>query len=168
MVTPNNFPLNRYKHCYSVGKRMYAYAKYMLGWNEKKCCEMFVLGNLHDIGYELDPDCFDHDWILADILSYSFKYHNEIRYHSQYQTEYDSPELRLLYFGDMTVDGAGNWCTLKERLEDLEKRHGKNSEVYKVSLELAKLIKSWGFDDKVYKAHIEETMNLSKVIKKQR
>ncbi len=29
MVTPNKFPLNRYKHCYGVGKRMYAYAKYM-------------------------------------------------------------------------------------------------------------------------------------------
>lgn len=166
MITPNNFPLNRYKHCYGVGKRMYAYAKYMWHWDEKRCCEMFVLGNLHDIGYELDPDAFDHDWILASILDGSYKYVNEIRYHSAYQTDYDSIELRLLYFADMTVDGAGNWCNLKERLQDLEKRHGKNSAVYKESLELAYKIKEWGFDDKVYANQVEETLNLSEILKR--
>lgn len=164
MISPRNFPLNRYKHCYGVGKRMYAYAKYNLHWDERRCCEMFVLGNLHDIGYELDPDAFDHDWVLANILTGSYKYSNEIRYHSKYQTGYDSPELRLLYFGDMTVDGAGNWCTLEERLNDLSKRHGINSEVYKESYELAVYLRKLGFDDSVYQWQIDETMNLSKQI----
>lgn len=110
-----NFPQNRYRHCYSVGKRMYAYAKYNLGWNEKLCCEMFVLGNLHDIGYELDPDAFDHDWVLAAVLNNGYEYVNEIKYHSKFQREYDSPALRLLYFGDMTVDGEGKTCFVMSR-----------------------------------------------------
>lgn len=166
MITPGNFPMNRYKHCYGVGKRMYAYAKYNLHWSEKRCCEMFVLGNLHDIGYELDPDAFEHDWILASVLSGTYKYSNEIKYHSKYQTVYDSAELRLLYFGDMTVDGAGNWCTLEERMEDLGKRHGVNSDVYIASLEIANKLKEWGFNDTVYEYQVNETLNLSKVIKK--
>lgn len=162
MITPANFPLNRYKHCYNVGKRMYAYAKYNLHWDEKHCCEMFVLGNLHDIGYELSSDAFGHDIVLSKVLNSSYRYYNEIRYHSRYQTEYDSPELRLLYFGDMTVDGAGNWCTLEERLIDLTKRHGKNSEVYKESYTLAVYLKQLGFDDTVYKWQVDETLDLSK------
>lgn len=75
-------------------------------------------------------------------------------------------ELRLLYFADMTVDGAGNWCNLKERMQDLEKRHGKNSAVYKESLELAYKIKEWEFDDTVYVNQVEETLNLSEILKR--
>ena len=166
MVKLTRFPQNRYRHCYSVGKRMYAYAKYNLGWNEKLCCEMFVLGNLHDIGYELDPDAFDHDWILAAVVSDNYKYVNEIRYHSKLQREYDSPAMRLLYFGDMTVDGEGNWCTYRERLIDLEKRHGVNSEVYRESVELANYLQQLGFDDTVHEWQMEETLNLSERINK--
>ena len=78
-----NFPISRYKHCYSVGKRMYICKK--LGYNEDFCGDMFVLGNIHDIGYELDGNAFRHDEVLADCLS-------------------DSIPMILLYFGDMTVD----------------------------------------------------------------
>lgn len=64
----------------------------------------------------------------------------------------------------MTVDGAGNWCTLEERLNDLSKRHGINSEVYKEYYELAVYLRKLGFDDSVYQWQIDETMNLSKQI----
>lgn len=144
-----DFPLSRYRHCYSVGKRMYQYAKEKLHWDEQTCQEMFVLGNLHDIGYEIDSDCFGHDKILADIMSDNYKYSNEIRYHSYLQTEYDTPAMRLMYFGDMTVDGMGNWCTFEERLRDLANRHGINSEVYIESYRIAQYLISLGFDDRL-------------------
>ena len=54
MVELNNFPMTRYQHCYSVGKKMYWYAKEVWGWDEQRCRDMFVLGNIHDIGYEFD------------------------------------------------------------------------------------------------------------------
>lgn len=148
-MTKEEFPLSRYRHCYSVGKRMYTYAKEKLHWDEAHCIEMFVLGNIHDIGYELDPDPFRHDEALACGLDTSYKYANEVRYHSYLQTIYDTPEMRLLYFGDMTVDGNGNWCTLEERLKDLGTRHGYNSDVYIESYKIAEYLRKLGFDDSI-------------------
>ena len=84
----------------------------------------------------------------------------------KFQREYDSPALRLLYFGDMTVDGEGNWCTFDERLADLRKRHGVQSEVYKESYQLATYLRKLGFDDTVHKEHLVETLNLSEIINK--
>lgn len=143
-----DFPLSRYRHCYSVGKKMYAYAKEKLGCDEQNCREMFVLGNLHDIGYELEEDVFGHDYIMANIMGNTYPYSNEIRYHSCLQETYDSPAMQLLYFCDMTVDGMGNWCTFDERLEDLAARYGIESEIYLKSLEIANYLRELGFDDK--------------------
>lgn len=142
----SDFPLSRYRHCYSVGKKMYAYAKEKLKWSEAKCREMFVLGNLHDIGYELEPN--NHDRIMTDIMGSSYPYSNEIKYHNRLQDIYDSPAMQLLYFGDMTVDGMGNWCTFEERIEDIATRHGINSEIYAESLELANYLSKLGYNDK--------------------
>ena len=145
-----DFPESRYRHCYGVGKRMYEYAKNKLHWDERHCDEMFILGNLHDIGYEIDPDAFGHDIILAAILKENgYKYSNEIRYHSKLQEKYMSEELKLLYFADATVDGSGRFCTLNERLEDLKRRHGETSEVYIESVKIAEKVREWGFDDAI-------------------
>ena len=147
---PDNFPMSRMLHCHNVGLRMYFYAKKHMGWPEEKCHDMYILGMMHDLGYELNADPFEHDEAMARALGRTgYKYIKEIYYHSRMQTKYDSPEMRLLYFGDMTVDGKGNWVTLEDRLKDLEERHGKNSEVYKESKEIADALVEWGFDDSV-------------------
>lgn len=144
-----NFPESRYKHCYGVGKRMYTYAKDKLHKDENFCIEMFTLGNIHDIGYELDGDAFKHDEILANALQNSYTYWREIKYHSKLQLDYDSLAMRLLYFGDCTVDGNGNWCTFEQRLEDISNRHGKTSEVYLETEEIIKYLIKLGFDDSI-------------------
>ena len=112
---------------------------------------MFVLGNIHDIGYELDEGAFGHDHIIADALKGTYKYTSEIRNHSKLIDDIYkiTPELELLYFADMTVDGQGKWCTLEERLKDLENRYGKDSEVYIESLKLANYLINVGYDDKI-------------------
>ena len=147
---PSSFPLSRMLHCHNVGLRMASYAKKHLGWDDVKCNDMYILGMMHDLGYELNPDPFEHDEAMSEALGHTgYKYVKEIAYHSCMQTEFDSPEMRLLYFGDMTVDGRGKWCTLEERLKDLEKRHGKDSKVYKESLDIAIALEGWGFDDRI-------------------
>ena len=87
-----------------------------------------------------------------------YKYYLEIKYHSCIQDIYDSDEMRLLYFGDMTVDGSGHWCSFEERMDDLEKRHGKNSKEYIESERIVNKLIEWGFDDKLslsfYISHI--------------
>lgn len=167
MVSPE-FPLNRYKHLYSVGLKMYSYARNVLGKGEVYASQMFMLGNLHDIGYFLDPDAFDHDWVLAHISKNVYKYHNEIKYHSRMQREYWSEELDLLYFADMTVDGRGSWCTFEERLKDLEIRYGIDSEVYKESYDIVQYLHERGFDDSFTEKDINIQPNLSEYIKKGR
>ena len=144
----SDFPLSRYKHCHSVGRKMYDYAKRILHLDEATCREMFVLGAIHDIGYELSSDAFEHDTAMATALC-SYKYNREIALHSRLQLEYDSMAMRLLYLGVSTVDGQGIWCTLDERLKDLGKRYGLNSEVYTESLAIANHLKRLGFNDTI-------------------
>lgn len=160
--TQDIFPQSRYRHCHNVGLRMYDYAKKRLKWSEQKCQEMFILGCLHDIGYEFDEDSHFHSVEMSKVLeSCKYKYASEILHHSWVPEDTEgcdiskiSPEIRLLYFGDMTVDGMGNWCTLDERLSDLENRHGKNSDVYKESVAIAGALMKWGFDDTLPKKPI--------------
>lgn len=142
-----DFPENRYKHCYAVGKIMYEYSKQIFEWPEEKAIEMFVLGNIHDIGYELEPDPFKHEEIIANSLSNSYKYYNEIKYHSKLQNKYQSKELDLLYFADMVVNGYGNLCTFEERLQDLKNRYGENSDVYIETEKIAQYLFEKGFED---------------------
>ncbi len=160
------FRENRYKHCYGVGLKMYAYARFILGWDERRSAEMFVLGNMHDIGYWLDPDTSDHGWVLAEVLGDTYKYANEIRYHGKYNPDYDTPEMRLLYFGDMTVNGKGEFCTLEERLQDIANRHGKNSDAYIESEEIINKIREWGFDDSIHEEWSNVELNMSEILKK--
>ena len=146
---PNNkFPLNRYKHCHNVGLRMYSYAKDILGWDEIKCQEMFMLGVTHDLSYELESDMYAHDELGAMLLD-GYKYANEIRYHSFIQNQYISPELLLLYFADATIDGAGNRVTFKQRDDDLVKRYGPNHIVVQQHREIVNILIMNGFDDRI-------------------
>lgn len=136
----------RFRHCYGVGRKMYEYAKNVYGWDENHCREMYILGILHDQGYEFETSELKHDALLSSMLA-TYPYRNEIRYHNKYQSHYDTPEMRLMYYADCTVDGWGNSCTYEERLEDLKRRHGENSEAYLETVELIDHLKEWGFKD---------------------
>ena len=161
---PESFPLSRMLHCHNVGLRMYSYAKQRWGWPQDRCDDMYILGMMHDIGYELNPDPYEHDEAMAKALGHAgYKYIEEIRHHSFLQTDYDTPEMQLLYFGDSTVDGKGRWCTFEERLKDVEERHGKGSAVYQDTLAIIEHLKSLGFDDTItpedYISCIHEAQN---------
>ena len=140
------FPESRYKHCHSVGKKMYAYAREVLGWSEAKCQEMFVLGCIHDVGYELYPTMDGHSSVLAHTLD-GYKYSKEISRHSRLCKNFRK-ELDLLYYADATVDSEGNWCTYAQRLQDVKDRYGEDSTNYKQGESFKEYLMSKGFDDK--------------------
>lgn len=110
-----------------------------------------MLGLMHDAGYFFNADPFEHDRSMYEVLnrmaSGYFRYANELRFHSKYQDKYDTPEMRLLYYADNTVDAHGNWVTYDGRIKDIEERHGKDSEVYKETAAIIEKCKEWGFDD---------------------
>ena len=141
-------PLNRLRHMYGVGREMYRYAKEVLNWPEEKAREMYILGLLHDAGYEFNKDDCGHGYEAADILERcGYRYADEIRNHS-YVIARPSNELKLLWYADQVIDGKGHKVTFGKRLDDIAKRHGKESDAYKWCKEIIEYCKEHGFNDR--------------------
>ena len=105
---------------------------------------MYVLGMLHDIGYEFSEKQEQHANRGGEVLkAQNYKYWKEVYYHGIAQTEYDSPELRLLNNVDMTTDPTGKYMTIQERIDDIAARYGKGSWQEKEAIELARMLE-WG------------------------
>ena len=120
---------DRLKHSYKVALKMIEIGKtYKLSDEELK--ELFVLGLNHDIGYQFDKN--NHNKIGAEILKNAgYKYWKEVLYHGIINTEYNSLYLSILNQADMQIDKYGNDVGYEKRLEDIAKRYGKESEVFR-------------------------------------
>ena len=90
--------------------------------------DAFVLGFLHDIGYEFVDEQKDHakmgGWILK---SQGYKYWREVYYHGIPYPGYSSKLLTLLNQVDITTGPTGEYMTIEERLQDIGNRYGKDS-----------------------------------------
>ena len=136
------------RHQLGVGVQMFDYAKNMLGKSDDYCLEMFVLGNIHDMGRYIFKDQSKHDIMLAKVLEdCGYKYYREVSEHSKYCSEYQSDELNLLWFADCTVSSLGERCTFESRLKDIESRYGTNSIEYNETLYLVEYLRDKGFND---------------------
>jgi putative nucleotidyltransferase with HDIG domain len=88
----------------------------------------FVLGILHDIGYEFSQKQQEHANKGGLVLKeQGYKYWKEVYYHGIPQREYDSSMLRLLNYADMTTGPTGEYMTIQERINDISERYGKGS-----------------------------------------
>lgn len=135
------FTMNRMKHSLSVAAKM----KEIVANNPRKYpfypSDAFVLGMLHDIGYEFSSEQNEHANKGGLVLKeQDYKYWREVYYHGIYQTEYDSPMLRLLNYVDMITGPNGEYMTIKERIDDIARRYGKDSWQEKEAKELAETI----------------------------
>lgn len=151
------FNENRQKHSFGVAQKMYELAKEK-GWTEDKCRDMFLLGYLHDIGYQFSDTKDNHNSVGGLLAGNNgYKYWKEIMYHGDPFIEGScSEELTLLNIADMSVDSKGNNVGVGNRLEDIRNRYGEYSIQYQNSLELAKKI----FPDKdVTKNKKKEKLN---------
>lgn len=138
--------INKYKmaHCIAVAEYMAKRADdYYLDKNQ-----MYVLGLLHDIGYLRGRE--NHGKTGASILKsmgLEDKYVEAVLNHGRdpYQiaeTFYViTPELRLLYEADMSIDKEGNNVGFKGRLEDIKKRYGEDSIAYETASNTVKWLK---------------------------
>lgn len=125
-------------HSVTVGRYMEKKAL-MLGWGEEKAREMFVLGYLHDIGYEHCTNTKDHPTVGGLMLKSSgYKYWQEVFWHGQVQGVYSTPELLLLNEADLSVDANGNLVGVAMRIADIGMRYGFGSDEYNGAKELAK------------------------------
>ena len=131
---------DRLKHSISVARKMIEIGRgYNLSDDELK--DLFVLGVNHDIGYEYG-DNSNHAHIGGTILkNNNYKYWREIYYHGDINSEYTSLFLEILNRADMQIDKCGNDVGYDRRLEDIEKRYGKESKTYSDAKELIEKLK---------------------------
>lgn len=130
---------NRLKHSLAVATKM----KIMVQTDNEKYPvdpdEAFVLGMLHDIGYEFSQEQQEHANKGGLVLKkQGYKFWKEVYYHGIPQKEYDSPMLRLLNYVDMITGPTGEYMTIQERIDDIAERYGKGSWQEVEAIELAK------------------------------
>ena len=122
---------NRLKHILGVARQVRRLALKLRPKDNMFSQDMFVVGFLHDFGYEFDEDKRPHALIAGEILKrLNFKYCEAVENHGNVNVDMMSDELFLLNCADMTVKGDGTLVTTDERLADIGSRYGKESAIY--------------------------------------
>lgn len=130
---------NRALHSLAVAKLMEQKAEELNLDKEK----MFMLGWLHDIGYEFTDNKTKHPEAGGKFLeSIEYEFQEEVKNHGNPDSVYQSVELDLLNYADMHIDYKGNYVTFEERAEDIKNRYGKDSIQYNNALRIIKRLES--------------------------
>lgn len=110
---------------------------------------MFLLGWLHDIGYELRPDGKMHSQAAGILLLCNgYQYGKEVYYHGAVNRSCQSKAEDLLNWADMTTGFVGQYMSMAERVQHIEERYGKDSEQAKSAEELREYLRTKGFPEK--------------------
>ena len=122
---------NRWKHILCVARKAKEFALKLKPNDEKYAEEMFLLGLLHDMGYEFIEGNNQHATIGGEILKRSgYKYWQEVSLHGNETIENMSDELFILNSADMVTGPNGENFTFDERLKEIANRFGKDSKAY--------------------------------------
>lgn len=129
---------DRLMHSYKVALKMQEIGK-KLQLDDNQINELFILGLNHDIGYHFTSDHHIHNKVGGEILKQSnYKYWQEVYYHGDIQSEYQSLYLDILNLSDMQIDKYGNDIGFTGRLIDIKNRYTEESNVYQKCKKLIK------------------------------
>ena len=144
---------DRLLHVRGVGERAEELAHELFDWDEDKCREMFVLGYLHDVGYQYSRDQLEHEEIGGELLKRAgYQYWREVYYHGVPEPEYQSDELMILNISDMETSKDGRRISMDERLADIADRYGDDSKQYIKAKKLVTELKNWLSDIRLHAA----------------
>ena len=135
---------DRIHHMLGVARLMSQRA-HLFGLDEQ---EMFALGLLHDIGYEYAREKSEHPAVGSEMMErVGFKYFEAIAGHGDaaYELEDKTLEdaLALLNWCDMSVGPDGQRVSMEKRIDDVERRFGRDNLIYDGTVELRdKLLKN--------------------------
>lgn len=130
----------RLAHMRSVGRRAQIIAEQIGIEDTEELEDIFILGYLHDIGYEFSNAQSGHERVGGNILRRNgYRYWREVSSHGDPDAIYSSKLLDILNAADMLTDSEGESVTYEERLLDISKRYGADSSQY---VRAAKLIES--------------------------
>lgn len=127
---------NRWQHILGVARKAKILALALKPNDEKYSEDMFLLGMLHDFGYEFTENGKKHAMVAGQILERSgYKYWQDVVNHSEKATDNMSDETFIINCADLSVSPDGKDITIAERVEDIGRRHGKNSTQYLIAFE---------------------------------
>lgn len=139
---------NRLNHIISVARKCYYLAKHKYGMSEIDARKAFLMGFLHDIGYEFATEAPVHPSVAADILnSFNAEEWNElilaVSTHGKPQDFSGTVYQAILNEADLTVNHKGENVTMNERCDDIKSRYGAQSHQYLNAIKMANYIENY-------------------------
>ncbi len=133
----------RWQHILGVARRAKELAEKFRPADEKFAQDMFLLGMLHDFGYEFSEEPGEHPAIGAEILKrQGYRYWKEVADHGNVNAAEVSDELFILSCADMTTGPGGEHFTMRERIDNMALRYGKDSHAHKKAIIAAEKLKA--------------------------
>lgn len=128
---------NRWRHILAVARKAKLFAQKMRPNDTQFAEDMFLLGMLHDFGYEF-KNGKDHAAAGAEILKrQGYKNWQIIAEHGNPDIKEMSDALFILNCADMTVSAEGKDCTMEERIAGMTERYGQDSPAFKKAVTAA-------------------------------
>jgi hypothetical protein len=94
--------------------------------------DMFLLGIMHDLGYEFIESNTSHAAIGGEILKRNnYRYWQEVSLHGDEKVDNMSDELFILNCADMSTGPKGEDFTFDKRLKEIAQRFGEDADAYK-------------------------------------
>lgn len=129
--TPAPMGEDRIRHIVGVARRAMRVGNLMGRTSVEEQQRLFLLGWLHDIGYEFSVSGAEHGIVGGEMLRQAgYRDWQVVADHGVLAPSKSSTELDILNVADMLTDGHGRAVTFEERLEDIAERHGGDSKVY--------------------------------------
>lgn len=123
---------NRWQHILGVARKAKMLAGKLKPGDEQYAEDMFLLGVMHDLGYEFMESNASHAAIGGEILKRSgYRFWKEVALHGDETVENITDELFILNCADMMTGSCGENFTFDERLEEIASRFGKDAVAYK-------------------------------------
>lgn len=139
---------NRLEHSIAVARKCYMLAKTEYEMSEEEARKMFLMGFIHDMGYEFANNSTQHPNVMGNILdSMSSKDWHEILFaiqtHGKPQKFIGTPEQAILNEADLTVNHTGETVSFEERCASVRKCYGENSHQYYNSTQMVEALKDY-------------------------
>ena len=123
---------DRWNHILGVARQAARFAEKFFSADANKKREMFLLGMLHDIGYEFAETGRQHAVVGGEILrGTGYAQWRAVAAHGDPDVEEMTDELFLLNCADMTIGPKGEMMTMEERLQEVGERFGRESDACK-------------------------------------
>lgn len=123
---------NRWQHILGVARKAKMLAEKLKTDDTQYAEDMFLLGIMHDLGYEFMESNASHAAVGGEILKRSgYQYWQEVSLHGDETVENMSDELFILNCADMMTGPKGEDFTFDERLKEIAQRFGEDADAYK-------------------------------------